>query len=62
MKFIKNGVIYEPHNDFVIAQMQKSGFIIYEEEQKSVKTEEKACENVEATSEKPKEVQKKKKK
>ncbi len=61
MKFIKNGVIYEPHNDFVIAQMQKSGFNIYEE-QKSVKTEEKACENVEATSEKPKEAQKKKKK
>lgn len=38
MKFIKNGVIYEPHNEFVIAQMMKGGYTPYEEtkEEKAV--------------------------
>lgn len=31
MKFIKNGIIYEPHNEFVIEQMKKGGYEIYEE-------------------------------
>ena len=34
MKFIRNGVIYEPHNEFVIAQMQKSGYQVYNEDTK----------------------------
>lgn len=36
MKFIKNGIILEPHNDFVIAQMQKAGYQVYEETKEKV--------------------------
>lgn len=32
MKFIKNGIIYEPHSEFVIEQMKKGGeYMPYEE-------------------------------
>ena len=31
MKFIKNGVIYETNNEFVIGQMQKYGYELIEE-------------------------------
>ena len=34
MKFIHNGIILEPRNEFVIAQMQKSGYEIYVENAK----------------------------
>lgn len=30
MKYIKNGIIFEPHNEFVEAQMRKNGYIPYE--------------------------------
>lgn len=56
MKFIKNGVIYEPHSEFVIAQMQKAGYTPYNEEETK---EEKA---VEETKEAVKETKEKKKK
>lgn len=39
MKFIKNGIIYEPHNEFVIEQMKKGGYEIYEETKEEVKEE-----------------------
>lgn len=31
MKFIKNGIVYETNNEFVIGQMQKYGYKQYEE-------------------------------
>lgn len=31
MKFIKNGIVYETNNEFVINQMQKYGYKQYEE-------------------------------
>ena len=37
MKFIKNGIIYEPHSDFVAEQMKKGGFQVYEETKEEVK-------------------------
>lgn len=54
MKFIRNGIIFEPHDEFVIAQMQKAGYTPYEETK-----EEKA---VEETKEAVKETKEKKKK
>lgn len=34
MKFIKNGIIYEPHSEFVIEQMKKGdGYMPYEEKE-----------------------------
>ena len=63
MKFIKNGIIYEPHNEFVLAQMQKAGYTVYDENAKDKKIEapkeEKA---VEETKEAVKETKEKKKK
>lgn len=57
MKYIKNGIIFEPHNEFVEAQMKKNGYIPYDkvvEAETDVKVE--AVEVVEApkTEEKPK--------
>ena len=58
MKYIKNGIIFEPHNEFVEEQMKKSGYIPYEKviEAESVKEETKAEEKQET-----KETKKKKK-
>ena len=40
MKFIKNGIIYEPHNEFVIEQMKKGGgFMPYEEKAEPIEIE-----------------------
>lgn len=58
MKFIKNGIIYEPHNEFVIEQMKKGGYQVYDE----VTKEKEPKKEVEVTEEKPKEAPKKKKK
>lgn len=65
MKFIKNGIIYEPHNEFVIEQMKKSGYQVYDEvtkEEEPKKEVEEPKKEVEVTEEKPKEAPKKKKK
>ena len=58
MKFIKNGIIYEPHSVLVIEQMKKSGFQVYDE----VTKEKEPKQEVKVTEEKPKETPKKKKK
>lgn len=41
MKFIKNGIIYETNNEFVIGQMQKYGYELIEEKPIEVSNEEK---------------------
>ena len=54
MKFIKNGIIYEPHSEFVIEQMKKGGYEIYAEETKEEVVEVPKEEVKEATKEKKK--------
>ena len=45
MKFIKNGIIYEPHSEFVIEQMKKGdGYMPYEEKEVEKPIEEKPIE------------------
>lgn len=45
MKFIKNGIIYEPHSEFVIEQMKKGGeYMPYEEKEVTKPIEEKSIE------------------
>ena len=64
MKFIKNGIIYEPHNEFVIAQMQKSGYRVYDEkeiESPLEKCEKKAEKPLEKCEEEKPQTKKKKK-
>ena len=60
MKFIKNGIIYEPHNELVIAQMKKNGYTPYEEAKEETKEETKV-ETKEETKELTKDTKKKKK-
>ena len=54
MKFIKDGIIYEPHSEFVIEQMKKGGYEIYVEETKEEVVEVPKEEAKEATREKKK--------
>ncbi len=54
MKFIKNGVIYEPNSEFVADQMKKNGYTVYEETKAEVKEETKVETKIEAKENKKK--------
>ena len=53
MKFIKSGVIYDTHNEFVIMQMTKAGMQVYEDA-KTTKEEKAVQDTKEPTKEKKK--------
>lgn len=63
MKFIKNGIIFEPKNEFVIKQMSKagSGYLPYDDTKEEIKEETKE-EVKEVAKEEVKEATKDKKK
>lgn len=59
MKFIKNGIIYEPHNEFVLEQMKKGGYIPYTEDEKLEETKEEVKEVKEQDTKEKKKTKKK---